>query len=265
MIGRSVLVVLTALALTVPSFAPAAAAVVHRPRVPVRGTVDQWASSNWSGYAITTGAPFMSVTGTWVVQAVSPTKKSTYSSQWVGIDGFNDNSLIQTGTESDYHNGSAHYGAWWEILPAAETVIPSLAVKPGDLMSASITQTIGTTSWTITLTDVTTGQSFSTVQTYTGPQTSAEWIEEAPTVNGRVAPLAHYYNATTGRGTPVSFDSGAAAPVNTANGSNPGLTTSESGVMIQQNAQVSTPSAPDSDTDGFNMEYGSKVPNPPPS
>ena len=30
--------------------------------------------------------------------------------------------------------------------------------------------------------------------------------------------------------------------------------------MIQRNRQVSTPSAPDGDTDGFNMAYGSKAP-----
>src|SRR5579864_8030027 len=45
-------------------------------------------------------------------------------------------------------------------------------------------------TWTITIKDVTTGGSFSTVQSYSGPQTSAEWIEEAPTVGGRIAPLA---------------------------------------------------------------------------
>ena len=43
-------------------------------------------------------------------------------SNWVGIDGFNSN-LIQTGTESDYTNGSAQYDILVEILPAAETVV----------------------------------------------------------------------------------------------------------------------------------------------
>ena len=47
----------------------------------------------------------------------------TYSSAWIGVDGFNDNDLIQTGTEQDYYSGGAHYDAWWEILPAAETEI----------------------------------------------------------------------------------------------------------------------------------------------
>jgi hypothetical protein len=183
------------------------------------------------------------------VTAVASSRKATYSSEWVGIDGYNNSSLIQTGTESDYHNGSAHYDAWWEILPAAETVIP-MTVKPGDVMTASITQGAGS-SWTITITDTTTGKSFTTIKTYTGPQTSAEWIEEAPTVGGRVATLANYRLST--------FDPG------TVNGGNPLLTASDGGVMVQKGLQVSTPSNPDQDTDGFNAAYGATAPAPPSS
>jgi hypothetical protein len=35
--------------------------------------------------------------------------------------------------------------------------------------------------------------------------------------------------------------------------------------MIQKGAQVSTPSNPDGDTDGFNTAYGSTQPSPNPS
>jgi hypothetical protein len=227
-------------------------AIFHHPRVPAsrRGTrAAGWASSNWSGYAVT-GSTYGSATAKWTVPAVAASRKATYSSDWVGIDGYNNNDLIQTGTESDYYNGSPHYYAWWEILPAAETVIPSIAVSPGDRMSATITKGSGS-SWTITISDVSRNQSFSTVQTYTGPQTSAEWIEEAPTVGGRVAPLANYGQTT--------FDPG------TVNGINPGLSASDGGVMIQKGIQVSTPSNPDTDTDGFNMAYGATAPPPPAS
>jgi hypothetical protein len=227
-----------------------ASAVFHHPRVSAAaGTNVGWASSNWSGYAKT--GSFTRATGAWVVPSVASSHKATYSSQWVGIDGFNNSNLIQTGTEADFYNGSAHYGAWWEILPAAETVIPSITVHPGDHMSASITKGSGN-SWTISISDTTTGASFTTVKTYTGPGTSAEWIEEAPSVGGHVATLARYSS-------PDTFDPG------TANGSNPGLTAADGGVMIQRNRQVSTPSVPDSDTDGFNMAYGSAVPAPPSS
>jgi Peptidase A4 family len=182
------------------------------------------------------------------VPSVAASRKATYSSNWVGIDGYNNNDLIQTGTESDYYNGSAHYAAWWEILPAAETVIPSITVRPGDIVTASITKSSGS-SWTIKISDG--NQSFTTTRAYSGPQTSAEWIEEAPEVGGRVAPLANYGHTT--------FDPG------TVNGGNPKLAASEGGVMVQKRAQVSTPSTPDSDTDRFNIAYGATAPLPPPS
>jgi len=239
--------------LLVAANSPAAAAepVVHKPRIPVEAPPGapraSWASSNWSGYALS-GSGFTSASGSWIVQAVQPSKGQSYSSQWVGIDGFNNNSLIQTGTESDFVNGAARYDAWWEILPAAETVIPGISVHPGDHMTASVARVSGD-SWSITIADTTTLQSFTTMQTYTGPLTSAEWIEEAPIVGGRVATLANYGTTT--------FDPG------TVNGGNPGLTASESGVMIQRSRQVSTPSTPDTDTDGFNMLYGSTAPAPP--
>jgi hypothetical protein len=232
------------------SLAVSASAIFHHPRVSAAARANAgWASSNWSGYAKT--GSFTRVTGAWVVPSVATSRKATYSSQWVGIDGFNNSSLIQTGTEADYYNGSAHYGAWWEILPAAETVIPSITVHPGDHMSASITKGSGN-SWTISISDTTRGTSFTTVKTYSGPGTSAEWIEEAPSVGGHVATLAKYSS-------PDTFDPG------TANGGNPGLTVADGGVMIQRNRQVSTPSVPDSDTDGFNMAYGSTAPAAPSS
>ncbi|MBV9683068.1 MAG: hypothetical protein JO046_14865 [Solirubrobacterales bacterium] len=229
---------------------PAASrAIFHHPRVAVSrpGTrAAGWASSNWSGYAIA-GSGYSSVSASWTVQAVAPSRRATYSSEWVGIDGYNNNDLIQTGTESDYYNGSAHYAAWWEILPAAETVVTSIAVNPGDTITASITK--GSSLWTITIQDG--GQKFTTAQAYTGPQTSAEWVEEAPSVGGRVAPLANYGQAT--------FDPG------TVNGGSPNLTASNGGVMVQKRVQVSTPSDPDGDADGFNMAYGAAAPAPPSS
>jgi hypothetical protein len=250
--GRRVWVAVVFVCLvTMPLGASGAGAVGSRPRISARRSASSsgWASSNWSGYAVS-GGSYSTITGEWNVPAVAPSKKSTYSSNWIGIDGFNNSSLIQTGTEQDYYNGRAHYGAWWEILPAAETVIPTLVVSPGDHMRASIAKGTGST-WTITLADVTTGQSFSINKTYTGPQTSAEWIEEAPTVGGHVATLANYGTST--------FDPG------TVNGVSPNLQPSDGGAMIQNRRQVSTPSLPDSEADGFNAEYGSAVPPAPAS
>ena len=51
----------------------------------------------------------------------------------------------------------------------------------------------------------------------------------------------------------------------TANGKSPGLVGSDGGVMVQKSIQVSTPSVPDKDLDGFNVKYGSTAPAAPSS
>jgi hypothetical protein len=232
--------------------AAAAPVITNHPREASSGAVTAagWESSNWSGYAVTGNAPYTAVTDTWVVPTVSPTAGATYSSSWVGIDGFNDDDLIQTGTEQDYYHGSAHYSAWWEILPAAETEITSITVRPGNVMKAAITRGSGSL-WTIAIDDTTSGASFTTVRSYRGPASSAEWIEEAPTVGNNVATLAHYGK--------TAFN-----PL-TARGVDPELVSSEAGVMVQHGVQVSTPSVPDPARNGFAIAYGSSQPPPPSS
>lgn len=208
-----------------------------------------WESSNWSGYAVT-GNTYNSITGNWTVPAVQPSGKPQYSSTWIGIDGFNNSNLIQTGTEQDTSGGATQYYAWWEILPASETQITTSSgalepVSPGDKMTASITND-GGGNWTITISDGT-KWSFTTNQSYTGPATSAEWIEEAPTIGGHVATLANYGQATIDPGT--------------INGVSPAFTASEDGAMVQHNSLVSVPSLPDTpNADGFNVAYGSTQP-----
>ena len=211
-----------------------------------------WTSGNWSGYAGSTGAAgsATSVEGYWEVPSVSKTSKNTYSSTWVGIDGFGNSDLIQTGVEQAWVGGAAKYTAWWEILPASQTNIPSLVVHPGDVMFAYIAKQTGST-WEIELEDTTTGKSFVTDETYTGVADTVEWIVEAPTVGGSVSTLATYST--------MYFDKDA------FNGFYAAFTTANRGVMIQGGKHVSTPSKPDSDEDGFAVAHGAKTPPPPAS
>jgi hypothetical protein len=250
-------------------------------------TTATWSASNWSGYAET--GTFTGVSGTWTVPAVAASTSSTYSSSWIGVDGFNDSNLIQTGTEQDYYSGSAHYDAWWEILPAAETEISptSYPVAPGDQMSALIyktTQTVSTGGggfgrrgggggtenvWVITISDTTKKWSFTTSQGYSGAGTSAEWITEAPEVGGKIATLAHYTitPSTPGAG---DFDSSGILTTVVSSGT-PTYTpaalnyANDSGVMIQNKVQVSTPGDPDTAGTAFNVAYGSTLPATPTS
>lgn len=271
----------------------AAPLIVNPPRVTWPGTgwrgqsttKNSWASSNWSGYAET--GSFAGVTGTWTVPTVTAgTSASTYSSTWIGVDGFNDDDLIQTGTEQDFTGGAAHYRVWWEILPAAETLINE-TVEPGDRMSASIYETTSTSTttgfgfsrhrstgnvWVISITDTTRGWTFTTDQSYSGPGTSAEWIVEAPEVGGSIATLANYSFIGNGIGTTTGdFDNTGTLASAVSSGTTPAYTpanlnfTNDSGVMVQNNQQVSTPGEPDSVDTAFNAAYGSAVPSTPTS
>jgi hypothetical protein len=167
-----------------------------RPRVEelesrlVPSTLSQ--STNWSGYAVTTGAGAVSqVAGSWVVPPVS-SNVSGYSSAWVGIDGFNSSTVEQIGTDSDYVNGQAHYYAWYEMYPAGSVNL-SLAINPGDKISAYVKNT-GPGQFVLSITDVTTGSpAFSTTQTSSqAQQSSAEWIQEAPSSRRGILPLANF-------------------------------------------------------------------------
>ena len=111
--------------------------------------------------------------------------ENEYSSTWVGIGGgcvdagctATDATLIQAGTEQDVdRSGGAHYSAWWEIVPSASTPV-SLPVSAGDRISVAIRQTLPTV-WNIAMTNLTTGQSWSTMTPYASTYATAEWIVE---------------------------------------------------------------------------------------
>lgn len=225
-----------------------AAPVIHGSAVVTSRSNAGWTSGNWSGYAGSVSSPATSVTGEWQVPTVTSTPSSSYSSAWIGIDGFTNRKLIQTGTEADWIGGHAVYHAWWEILPASETVIPSITVHAGDVFTAQITKGSGK-SWTIEIDDTTSGNSFSITKNYAGPGASVEWILEAPLVNGGLATLAHYgktYFINCG------FDGGNAVFI-----------AANRGIMVQGGTHVSTPSKPDAAKDGFEVAYGAKTPPPP--
>lgn len=150
-------------------------------------------SSNWSGYAATgSNGEFTSVSASWVQPTLTCTSKTTYSSYWVGLDGYSNSALEQTGTEADCIGGKATYGAWWEVLPAAESAY-SVTVKAGDSLSASVVDN-GNGTFTMKLTDSTQGWSKSTTANGSSgyEDSSAEVIAEATEVNGSIAKLSNF-------------------------------------------------------------------------
>ena len=106
-------------------------------------------------------------------------RSAQYSSFWVGLDGFNSNSVEQTGTDVDCNGRTPVYYGWYEMYPA-NPVNYTNTVRPGDHFSASVTFT-GTETYTLVLTDSTQGWTHTTVKNQTGlTRSSAEVITEAP-------------------------------------------------------------------------------------
>ena len=152
-------------------------------------------STNWSGYAVT--GPKNSVTsvdGYWTVPtAQSCTSTDTYSSFWVGIDGFNSNSVEQLGTDTDCSSGAPTYYAWREMYPHPAYYINTVTIHPGDEIYASVSFT-GRNHFTLYMKDVSTGQSFSYSARARASRSSAEWVVEAP-YSGGILPLTNFGTA----------------------------------------------------------------------
>jgi Peptidase A4 family len=150
-------------------------------------------SSNWSGYAaVGSAGQFTSVSAEWRVPSVNcALDPEAYSAQWVGLDGFNDKTVEQLGTEADCYYGVPVYGAWFEMYPAYPTVA-HISVRPGDLISASVHGSDG--SYHLVITDLTTGKSASRTGKCGSSceRSSAEVISEAPSSDYGTLPLADF-------------------------------------------------------------------------
>jgi hypothetical protein len=206
------LIFATLLVAAVGVAAPATAAVphsqaaVHRER-PIHKITNS-TSTNWAGYAAI-NATFTSVSSSWTQPTASCTSQTTYSSFWVGLDGYNSNSVEQTGTDADCSGGHASYYAWYEMYPKFPVNLSTSTypVQPGDQMSASVTFS-GRNQFTLKITNSSRGWTFSTNQKAKAQRTSAEVIAEAPSSSGGVLPLTNFgtanFGASTANGQPLA-------------------------------------------------------------
>jgi hypothetical protein len=194
------------------------ASAVHHlqaPRVHLR-VFDQSASAslNWSGYAIETNLSkpasnaVSDVVGSWTVPAAAKSSGDTYSSAWVGIDGYSDNTVEQIGTEQDGTPSGGSYYAWFEMYPNYGYEIVGFPVVPGDEITAQVrylgNETVVVNErrgreiteviqiFRLTLINVTRDVTFSLNEQIQGAERqSAEWIMEAPSEYS-VLPLADF-------------------------------------------------------------------------
>jgi len=211
-------------------------------------------SFNWTGYIVSGRAGMVGgVSGCWTVPTVSPSPEDAYSAAWVGVDGAPeaDDYLLQIGTEQDWdaEQGAAAYDAWWEVItPSSQNPPTEIAkVSPGDAICASIARGTGG-SWTISMTDQTSGGQFSTAQPFGGPAESAEWIVERPVLES----ATEFYLADLAGFSQVAFQTAK------LNGANPQLTIGESGQMLDLTTMsvLAYSSAPSASGDGFTVTCG---------
>ncbi|KAJ7247137.1 peptidase G1 [Mycena haematopus] len=153
-------------------------------------------SSNWCGAALT-GSGFSSVVGTWTVPTISVRSGQSASSdpalaQWVGIDGFSNEALIQGGTLSELNGRTQENFAWTEMLPASLRQV-SLTVDTGDSITTNVTMT-SATAGRVTIENNTRGTSI--VGTVSGgtrlSAASAEWILEDFESGSSLVPFAAF-------------------------------------------------------------------------
>jgi hypothetical protein len=257
---------------TLPAFAgPAKLAVKSAPIVlvrdhngnPVASVSNQMTSENWSGYVLSkveTGDHYTSASSTWVVPEVTFLGVEAVSLNWVGIGGFckgkkcrkPDNTLIQLGTlQAAVSDTETDYIAWYELIPGSIIQINQLEVNPGDVITASLScagKCKNKQKWTLSLEDVTTSQSWSQLFTYKSSKLSVDYIEEAPTGNKGILPLADYgttfFSASVANGDSANLDDAIGVVMEDTDGSS--LPCAEA-----PNCQTSNVSAPNATLDGF--------------
>lgn len=228
----------------------------------VRGAHNEFDTSNWSGYAIghyQTGQYYTSARATWVVPTVTfgTTQSGTaeeYSATWVGIGGFCmntpctkvDQTLIQLGTSQFVSSsGATSYYAWYEMLPESPVNITAITVSPGNQITASLQCANACYEriqlWQLSMTNNSTGQTWSHDFIYSSSLASVDWIEEAP-ISSSVLPLA-------------DFNVVGIAPYLGANSAWNSLTVSANGIQMSDPwGQTSGPSS--TDPNGFNTCWG---------
>ncbi len=173
------------------------------PRIRGNGTAS---STNWSGYAVTgANGKYTDVKASWVQPtATCSSRKAAYSSFWVGLDGYNSNSVEQLGTDSDCSRGKATYYGWWEMYPnpSYELSTSQYPVAPGNTLTAEVHYN-GNGTYTLSMSS-SRGWSFTTTQSGNFSNSSAEWIAEAPSscsATCSVLPLANFGTMSFSNGT----------------------------------------------------------------
>lgn len=184
-------------------------------------------STNWAGY-VQEGSGLNSVQAQWTQPHVSCTDKTQAVSFWAGLDGVGDSFVEQVGVQVLCDTGKPTYKGFWETFPNPSQNTPGFTVKPGDTVFAAVSGD-GTTGYTLTLQNLTTGRGFAkSVQNPGATGASAEVIVERPSScsgNGCELPLADFgsvdfsnLQGLRGGATKVNMVNGAGSTLATTSG-----------------------------------------------
>jgi peptidase A4-like protein len=239
--------------------------------VPTDAVAASSTSSNWSGYvARRTGTKFRHVAATWKQPSVACTSSDpTYSAIWVGLGGYSAGSsaLEQIGTEVDCNaSGRQVSAAWYELVPSPSKGI-RMTVKPGDVISASVT--VAGHRVALDLADRTRHTSFAkTVTEATVDASSADWIVEAPSIcfndeTCRTLSLANF-GSVQFTGASAQTASGAKGSISSRLWGTTRITLAPDGRTYIANgiAGKSTPSPLKKGGSAFEVNYGQTTVNP---
>jgi hypothetical protein len=163
--------------------------------------------TNWAGYADSgSNEKYTKVSSSFTQPAVTcDPSASGYQVTvfWDGIDGFNNGRVEQGGTEAYCFNGQGpFYDTWWEEFPVNLIQDVGTSVKAGDKITVSVVRS--SAKYTVKVTDsTTTANSFThsfRCAAATCPDTSAEWIAEAPgNTTGGLYPLVKFAKWTNSK------------------------------------------------------------------
>ncbi|KAI1114155.1 peptidase A4 family-domain-containing protein [Nemania sp. NC0429] len=163
-------------------------------------TADTVESSNWGGSAIVTSG-VTEISGTFTVPKPSPpsggsSRTSYCGAAWVGIDGYSNSALIQTGVLWCVQGSSYEYEAWYEYLPAALIAYSGFSVTAGNSVTVTVTKTSATGgTTTISANGRSASHTFSNQRTQL-QGASAEWIVEDFTSGSSLVPFANFGTVT---------------------------------------------------------------------
>ena len=200
-------------------------------------------TTNWAGY-VSTGGTYTSVSGSWKVPNVTASDDPLAAdATWIGIGGDSSDDLIQIGTQNMVESGQVTTGTFYERLPETSETVPGVNVNAGDTVTASVKE-VASGEWTINIADLTNGESYTNTVAYNSSESSAEWIEEAPSADTGVMPLDSFGS--------VTFTDG----LTTENGSTRSIATSNAQAVTmdnEANQALTSTSVLNSGGDGFTV------------